>query len=93
MVAFQRIDTVAFNLNSKTLSVTFQAAKDAPAGEQTYSVIRLRADKVARGTSRPGTSFEVTSPTTGVTQSRSAWEIVPPKSPTVATTVTFTWKE
>jgi len=88
-----RIDTVAFNLNAKTLSVTFQAAQDTPAGEQSYSVIRLRADKVARGTSRPGNNFTVTGPTTGVTQSRSAWEIVPPKSPAAAATVTFTWNE
>ena len=87
-----RIESVAFDLKAKTLDVTFQAAKSTPAGGQTYSAIRLRADKVARGTSRPGTNFTVSRPTAGVTQSRSAWEIVPP-APTATLTVTLSWKE
>ena len=88
-----RMASVAFNMHAKTLAVTFQAAKSTPAGEQTYSVIRLRADKVARGTSRPGNNFTVLSPTKGVAQARSAWEIEPPSSAAVPLTVTLTWKD
>lgn len=88
-----RMASVAFNMHAKTLAVTFQAAKSTPAGEQTYSVIRLRADKVARGTSRPGNNFTVSSPTKGVAQARSAWEIEPPSSAAVPLTVTLTWKD
>ena len=86
-----QIDAVDFDMQRRTLDVTFLPAEETAAGAQSYSMLRLRVDKVARGTSRPGSNFTVSKPASGVVHSRAAWEIPPPASAAAAATVTISW--
>lgn len=84
------IDSVQFDIAARQMVLVFAAATNTPAGIQSYSKLRLRVDKVARNSSRPGQNFTVISPT-GAKYSRSAWEIEPCIDPGKPTAVTLTW--
>ena len=66
-------EKVSLKMSEKRIEVTFAAVT-----EQTYTTLRLRADKlVVPPSSRPGSNFKVLSPK-GVPMHRAAYEIPPP---------------
>jgi hypothetical protein len=80
-----RFSSVELSLAARTIRITFAPAAEAPAGEQTYDVLRLRMDKVSV-VSRPGSDFRVVQPA-HAPRRRSAYEIPAPKDASEAATV------
>lgn len=83
--------SLTLNLNERRLAITFAAPNDSPARQQTYDVLRLRLDKVARpAANRPGTNFRVVTPS-GIAKRRAAFEI-PAADPQSKQVVEVAWE-
>ena len=83
------IASLTFDLGRRRASVIFAPPKQTPAGERTYSLLRLRVDQVSRPGLRPGSNFTVIDPP-GLERVRAAFVI--PGSDTASVQVTVAWE-
>ena len=77
--------SLSLDMASKRIVVTVASPSSNPAGEQSYSYIRLRVDQVSRPVLRPGKNFTVD----GAEKVRSAFQV--PGKGRDETTIVVTW--
>jgi hypothetical protein len=82
-------DALEVDLAAKTIRITYAAFETSPAGEQTFSMFRLRVDQVSRQGLRPGQNFTVVEPASASIV-RSAFQF--PAAPGKVATATIAWK-